>query len=115
MAKLKNVKTVTEMTNNPRPEHKNMKQSAQSIKFGKMLRAYDQKNSAKKVEMNKETGYPIPNDLREEGEQAYQEMLKRKESREKAKEAGKLRSKAEKAKAREAKKAERKAKRLENK
>lgn len=115
MAHMRHAKTIMEMTNQPRPEHKYMKPSAQSIKFAKMLRKLDQHLAGRKIDIDKETGYPIPNDLREEGEKAYQEMIARKESYQRAKHEGKLWTRAEKDASREAKRIARREKRLAKK
>ena len=115
MAHMRHAKTIMEMTTHPRPEHKTTKPSAREIRFAKMLRKLDQQLVGRKIEIDKETGYPIPNDLREEGEKAYQEMIARKESYQRAKAEGKLWTRREKEASRERKRIARREKRLANK
>ena len=115
MAHMRHAKTIMEMTNCPRPEHKTTKPSEREIKFGKMLRKLDQQLAGRKIEIDKDTGYPIPNDLREEGEKAYQEMIARKESYQRAKHEGKLWTRGQKEASREAKRVARREARLAKK
>ena len=115
MAHMRHAKTIMEMTTHPRPEHKTTKPSEREIKFAKMLRKLDQQLAGRKIEIDKETGYPIPNNLREEGEKAYQEMIARKESYQRAKAEGKLWTRREREASRERKRIARREKRLANK
>lgn len=115
MAHFRNAKTIMEMSNLTRPEHKRYKASEREIKFDKALRKLDQQLKGRKIEIDKETGWSIPNDLREEGMKAALEKEARKASYQKAKKEGKLWTKAQKLASKEAKREARKAARLAKK
>jgi len=93
---MRHAKTIMEMSNMIRPEHKTTKASKQEVIARKMIRKLNQNLAARKIEMDKETGFAIPNDLREEGvkaalekaarKQAYEEMKAAKRAAKKAKE-----------------------------